>query len=277
VTGGGDVAARMNRTAVLAIAARDLRIVVRSRALVPLIVVPAVLLLTPPLTLVIANSVPDSLAAELAPLFTRLPADVSDRLPSEPAHGAVVLLLIYVFAPLYLLVPVMVASMTAADSVVGERQRGTLEGLLHGPTTDGELLLGKLLMPWTMAVLVAVLGAAAYGAVANLVLAQYGLPPSFPNRVWAVLVIWVSPGAAAFGVGMIVVLSTRVKTFHEASQVAGIVVLPIVGLVVAQAAGLVLFDVVVLVLLGCVLWLLTLLLLRVAARSFRRDRMLTRD
>jgi tellurite resistance protein TehA-like permease len=76
---------------------------------------------------------------------------------------------------------------------------------------------------------------------------------------------------------MIVVLSTRVKTFHEASQVAGIVVLPIVGLVVAQAAGLVLFDVVVLVLLGCVLWLLTLLLLRVAARSFRRDRMLTRD
>jgi ABC-2 type transport system permease protein len=268
----------MNRAVVLAIALRDLRVVARSRALViPLVVVPAVLLLTPPLTLVIANSVPESLAAELAPLFTRLPADLSARLPAEPAHAAVVLLLIYVFAPLYLLVPVMVASMTAADSVVGERQRRTLEGLLHGPTTDGELLLGKVLMPWIMAVVVAVMGAVAYGAVANLVLAQYGLPASFPNRVWVVLVVWVSPAAAAFGVGLIVVLSARVKTFHEASQVAGIVVLPIVGLVVAQAAGLVLFDVALLSLLGCLLWLLTLLLLRVAGRNFRRDRLLTRD
>lgn len=268
----------MNRAAMLAIAARDLRIVARSRALViPLVVVPAVLLLTPPLTLVIANSVPDSLAAELTPLFTRLPADVTGQLPTEPAHGAVVLLLIYVFAPLYLVVPVMVASMTAADSVVGERQRRTLEGLLHGPTTDGELLLGKVLMPWTLAVLVAVLGAVAYGAVANLVLAQYGLPASFPNIVWAVLVVWVSPAAAAFGVALIVALSARVKTFQEASQVAGIVVLPIVGLVVAQAAGLILFDVVFLGLLGCLLWLLTLLLLRVASRNFRRDRLLTRD
>jgi ABC-2 type transport system permease protein len=272
------VAARLNRAAVLAIAARDLRNVARGRAVfIPLLVVPALLLLTPPLTLVIANAAPDSLAAELAPLFTRLPTDLSDRLPSEPSHWAVELLLVYVFAPLFLVVPLLVASMTAADSVVGERQRRTLEGLLHTPTTDHELLLGKVLMPWTMAVLVTVLVAVAYGAVANMVLAQYGLPASFPNLVWVVLVTWVSPAAAAFGVGLVVVLSTRLTTFQEANQVAGFVVLPIVGLVVAQAAGVVLFDGALLGLLGGALWLLTLLLLRVAGHNFRRDRLLIRD
>jgi ABC-type Na+ efflux pump permease subunit len=268
----------MNRGAVLAIAGRDLRIVARNRGvLIPLLIVPTILLLAPPLTLVLTAAAPDALAAELAPLLTRLPAELSDGLPSEPARAAAVLLLVYVFAPLYLLVPMMVASVTAADSVVGERERHTLEGLLHSPTTDRELLIGKLLTPWCVAVVAAVLGALAYGAVANMVLAQHGLPASFPNVAWAVLAVWVSPAAAAFGAGLILVLSHRLKTFQEATQVAGIVVLPIVGLVVAQAAGVVLFDVLLLALVGCLLWLLTLLLLNVAGRSFTRDRLLTRD
>jgi ABC-type Na+ efflux pump permease subunit len=272
------VTARLNTTAVLAIAGRDLRIVARSRAvLIPTIAVPIVLLLTPPLALLAARTAPDSLATALFPLLTRLPVEMLDQLPTEPARQAVVLLLLYVFAPLYLLVPVLVASVTAADSVVGERERGTLEGLLDSPTTDRELLIGKLLAPWGMATVVSALGAVAYGAVANLVLSQYGLPRSFPNLEWAVLVVWVAPAAAAIGLGLIVAASNRVKTFHEASQIIGIIVLPIVALVVAQAAGVVLFDVGVLLLFGAALWLMAVLLLRVSARGFRRDRLLTRD
>lgn len=268
----------MNRAAVFAIATRDLRIVARSRAvLIPTVAVPIVLLLTPPLALLTARSAPDSLASALLPLLTRLPVEMFDQLPNEPARQAVVLLLVYVFAPLYLLVPVMVASVTAADSVVGERERGTLEGLLDSPTTDRELLIGKLLAPWGLATVVSALGAVAYGVVANLVLLQYGLPPSFPNLEWAVLVGWVAPAAAAIGLGIIVAASNRVRTFQEASQIIGIIVLPIVALVVGQAAGVVLFDVGVLALFGIALWLTALLLLRASARSFRRDRLLTRD
>ena len=132
-------------------------------------------------------------------------------------------------------------------------------------------------MPWGLATVVSALGAVAYGAVADLVLSQYGLPPSFPNIEWAVLVGWVAPAAAAIGLGLIVAAINRVKTFHEASQIIGIIVLPIVALVVAQAAGVVLFDAAVLALFGTVLWLVALLLLRASARSFRRDRLLTRD
>lgn len=270
--------ARLNRTAVLAIAGRDLRIVARSRAvLFPTIAVPLVLLLTPPLALVVARTAPESLASLLASLLARLPVAMLEQLPDEPARQAVVLLLVYVFAPLYLLVPVMVASVTAADSVVGERERETLEGLLDSPTTDTELLLGKVLAPWGLATVVSALGAVAYGLVANLVLAEYALPPSFPNAEWGVLVCWVAPGAAAIGLGLIVAASSRLKTFQEASQIIGIVVLPIVALVVAQVAGMVLFDVRMLLAFGAALWLAASLLLRAAARGFTRDRLLTRD
>lgn len=264
-----------DRAAVFAIAGRDLRIVRRSRAvLIPIVLVPAVLLLVPPLALLAAAGSPSTLAAELQPLLVRFTLEVGPA-QASPGQRAILLLLVYVFAPMFLLVPVMVASVTAADSVVGERERGTLEALLHSPTTDRDLFLGKLLAPWAVAAAVTLGSAVCYAVVANIVLGAYGLPPAFPNRVWAVLVLWVAPAAAGVGLGLIVLISARVKTFQEASQISGIVVVPVVGMVIAQAAGLFLFNVALLVGLGGVLWLLTLLLMRFAVDRFRRDRLIT--
>jgi ABC-2 type transport system permease protein len=82
---------------------------------------------------------------------------------------------------------------------------------------------------------------------------------------------------AGVSLGLIVVISSRVKTFQEASQISGIVVVPIVGMVVAQIAGLFLFDTALLIALGVILWLLTLLLMRFAVGRFRRDRLATGD
>jgi len=264
-----------NRGAVRAIAGRDLRLVRRSRAvLIPIVVVPAVLLLVPPLALLALAGTPDALAAELQPLLARVTPAMAPS-SSTPGQHAIVLLLVYVFAPLFLLVPIMVASVTAADSVVGERERGTLEGLLHSPTTDRELFLAKLATPFVVAVLVTLASAGCYAIIANTVLRAYGLPPMFPNVVWTVLIVWVAPAAAGVGLTLVVLISARVKTFQEASQISGIVVVPVVGLVIAQVTGLLLFDVALLVGLGCVLWLLTLLLMRFAVRRFRRDRLIT--
>jgi ABC-2 type transport system permease protein len=264
-----------NLRAVRAIAGRDLRLVRRSRAvLIPIVVVPVVLLLAPPIALLASAGNPEALAAELQPLLARVTSSMAPS-SSTPGQQAIVLLLVYVFAPLFLLVPITVVSVTAADSVVGERERGTLEGLLHSPTTDRELFLGKLAAPWIVATLVTLVGALCYAVVANVVLGAYGLPPVFPNLVWAVLIVWVAPAAAGVGLTLIVLISARVKTFQEASQIGGIVVVPVVGLVIAQVTGLLLFDVALLVGLGVLLWLLTLLLMRFAVRRFRRDRLIT--
>src|SRR5690625_910801 len=41
--------------------------------------------------------------------------------------------LVYLFAPFFLLIPVMVSSVVAASSFVGEKERKTLESLLYTP------------------------------------------------------------------------------------------------------------------------------------------------
>ena len=57
----------------------------------------------------------------------------------------VVLMLGYFLAPLFLIIPLMVAAIVGAESFVGEKERHTLEGLLYTPATDLELYAGKVL------------------------------------------------------------------------------------------------------------------------------------
>jgi hypothetical protein len=74
----------LNRSAVLAIAGRDLRVVLRSRAvLLPSVLVPVVLLLVPPLVLLTAVDAPSVLSDELQLLLARLPPDIPS-LPEDP-------------------------------------------------------------------------------------------------------------------------------------------------------------------------------------------------
>jgi hypothetical protein len=58
----------------------------------------------------------------------------------------------------------------------------------------------------------------------------------------------------------------RRATFQEASRISGVVVVPVISMVIAQVAGAMLISVALLVGLGCVLWLLTLLTMRMAGR-----------
>ncbi len=55
--------------------------------------------------------------------------------------------------------------------------------------------------------------------------------------MWLILVIWVSPAAAVLGFGTMILVSSKVTTYQEASQIGGIVVLPIVALIIGQVGG----------------------------------------
>jgi hypothetical protein len=89
-------------------------------------------------------------------------------------------------------------------------------------------------------------------------------------------VLWVGPAVALAGLGATVLVSARVRTFQEAYQIGGVVVVPVVALVIAQATGVMVLDARLLVALGALLWALDAALLALALRGFRRER-LARD
>ena len=269
----------MNWRAVGAIVRKDLAVVQQSRAIMlPLIIVPLIVLVVLPAVASFAPNLVDLPGAgDLALLLERMPAGLQAQMAGRSEEQSLLLmLLVYIFAPLYLIVPLMVANVIAADSFAGEKERKTLEALLYTPTSDRELMTGKLAAPWLAAVAVAVLGFVAYAVVVNVTNYRTMGGIFFPNAMWLLLALWVAPAIAAFGLAGGVLVSARVNTVQEAYQLGGVVVLPLVILMVSQAVGVIYFSLGLVLILGLVIWLIALALLWYGIRTLQRERLVTR-
>lgn len=275
----------MRWSAVMAVTRKDLATVLRNKGVrIPLIAAPTVILVVLPVLLVTGGDLlSQPMAGELAGeggarVF-------ADRFAPELAEGATGItgvgrwaaFVLQVFlAPLYLLIPLMVATVIAADSFAGERDRGTLEALLHTPTTDRELFTAKFLAAWIPAMVVSLGGFVVYSVVANVVAWPTIGRVFFPNLTWLVLAFFVTPAIAALGLGIMVIVSSRVQSLQAAHQFGSLVVLPIILLLIAQISGAVLLDTPAVATLGVVVWLATVVVLRLAADRFTRERLAER-
>jgi ABC-2 type transport system permease protein len=70
-------------------------------------------------------------------------------------------------APLFMVVPLMVSIVIAADSFAGEKECKTMEAPLYTPTTNQERFVAELLSGWLAAILVAFAGFVLYVVMAN--------------------------------------------------------------------------------------------------------------
>ena len=269
----------MNRTAIAALVRRDLTVVARSRAVsLPIVILPLIIFVfLPAILIAAASAIGEDVGEldELDELLVLMPELLRRDLAGlEPAAQVLVWALEYLFATFFLIVPLMTSAVIGADSFAGEKERGTLEALVHTPTTDRELYLGKLLAPWLAAMAVAIAGYLAYVVVVNLLGAGVvGRPIALTPR-WLLVVLWLTPAVAALGVGALVHVSARVRGFQEAYQLGGLVVLPLVLLLVGQLTGVLYFDLPVIAALGAIVWAIALGTIRLGYRSFRRESLL---
>ena len=115
----------------------------------------------------------------------------------------------YLLAPLFLIVPLMVSVVLAADAFAGEKERKTIEGLLHLPISDRDLFLAKLLGAFVPAVVVSWLGFLCFAIVTNTIAWPVMHRVFIPTRLWGVMILWVAPAVAALGLGIMVRVSAR--------------------------------------------------------------------
>jgi hypothetical protein len=73
-----------------------------------------------------------------------------------------------------------------------------------------------------------------------------------------------------------VFVSARAQGFQDAYQIGGMVVLPVILLMVGQISGVLYFNLAVVLLVGAVIWLVDLVLLWFASKSFRRGELMTK-
>ena len=271
----------MNWPAISAIVQKDLSVALRTRAVImPLVVVPLILLVGLPVAMGFVVSFADQMGTTIAQtngLDGTIPSGALEAAQelTRPRAG-LIFFLIYLIAPLYLILPIMVSSVVAADSFAGEKERKTFESLAYTPTSDRELLLAKLIGGWVPGVMVGIGGFIVYTIVADLVTWQVIGRLILPNPLWLLLAFWVGPGAAGLGLGVTVLVSARVNTFQEAYQIGSLIVMPVVILLIGQVSGAFFLNVQFVAILGLLLWLLNIGIFFAGARLFKRSEVMAR-
>lgn len=270
----------MNTRVILAIVRKDLKVAVQNKGvMLPIIILPLVLFVIVPWIMAYASSltVTTGASSDIGQLLERMPTSLLHELSGyTPAQQLIVFSLVYMLAPMFLIMPLTVSSVLAADSFAGEKERKTLEALLYTPTTDRELFTAKLLGAWTAAVVVAVLSFIIYAVMVNAAGWQSIGHIFFPNWMWIALVLWVTPAVAGLGLVVMVFASARAQGFQDAYQTGGLVVLPVIALMVGQISGVMYFSLGVVMIVGLVIWLIDAVLLWFASKSFRRGELMTK-
>ena len=273
MSGSSGSPAGFGRRCVLVLIRKEWRQALRdTSALVPVVLFPLLFSIILPGAAVglIAHSASSETRIHGLEPFLDLVASVSGD-GMGPQQLLVTAVVTYVFAPLILIIPVIVATAGATAAFVGERERGTLEGLLYGPITVRELFLAKTLASVIPAVLLTWVSFLGFSVVANAAAWPVMRGIVFPDVTWTLAVLVLVPLIAFLVISVIVGVSNRAKSVQSAQGIAVFFILPLVGMIVSQIAGALLFDWRVVALLGGVLAVLCVIAYLLVARAVEHD------
>ncbi|USK34921.1 ABC transporter permease subunit [Bacillus sp. F19] len=234
----------MNSAMMKAIIKKDLRDIFRSKNLfATLIIIPVIFSAIIPAALLgsalifdIEEMAGNDAQKLISSFLTHLK---QENLVFETAEQQFVYLFInYMLPSLFLLVPIITASVVAANSFAGEKERRTLESLLFSPVPIKTLFVSKILGSFIPSLLVSFLSFLLSGMIINILGFQLFGEMIFPSANWLALIFCLSPMVSLMTVLLNVFISSRVKTYQEAQNIGGLIILPAVGMMAGQSSGL---------------------------------------
>jgi len=230
----------------------------------------------PGLLLLLITHVHDvKLAKQLGDIVGALPKSLRSHVHGAkgPAQASYALA-VNLFAPLAIVVPLTVSSAVGANTIIGERERGSGEFLAHSPATEREIYTGKLLAALIPGYFTAFVGFGIYSLIVNLTVGPRVGGWFFPTANWWLLMAWVLPPFIALALCLILAISARVSSAAAAQQASALVTLPLIVVAYSVASGTIGDSTTLGLAVGAVAWLLALVALFRSSRALSRERLL---
>jgi ABC-2 type transport system permease protein len=200
-----------------------------------------------------------------------------DRVGTSPEARAQYATAVYLFAPLAVVVPLTISTAIGANTIVGERERGTGEFLAHSPATEREIYIGKLIGAIVPGYLATLVGFGVYALIVNVMVGPKVGGWFFPTGDWWLLMLWVVPPFIALALSAVLRISARVRSATAAQQASGLVTLPLIQVAYGQSSGALLGRSIAGWIVGGIAWALAALGLARGARAVTRERLLGVD
>ena len=226
------------------IAQKDLRQFWRDKqAAVPLIIVPLLIGGALPAIMLLLLKTP-SVQQQIGGVMSLV-----DRLPGYSGLGnlsaaeiAARIFAGYLLPSLILLIPIMLSTMSATASFVGEKERKTLEGLLQTPLSIKELVAAKVMASLGPSVLITWASCAVLFTVFSTVGASLLGRLGWLSWTWVIVTFLMVPLIALLGVEVSVAVSGRSETVRAAQNMTSFLILPVLALLLSQVFGIMMLS-----------------------------------
>lgn len=177
------------------------------------------------------------------------------------------LLLNRIMPVFFMIIPIMAASVMAASSFVGEKEKRTLETLLYCPLSLKEIVHAKIFASFALSMIVSFVSFFIMVLVTQAELLWTTGTFILPDLIWAITMLLLSPALTLIAITLIVKGSAKAQTMEESQQRSVFLVLPIILLIVGQFTGLFLVDLWLLLGMGAFLAVIALFYVRTAVNK----------
>ena len=180
------------------------------------------------------------------------------------------------FSILFLLLPVILPSVIASYSIIGEKTSRTLEPVLATPVSTRELLLAKCLIAVVPSIVITWLVAGLFAVGLSFVAVSGRVVEAVISPGWVLVLLLCAPMLCLITVAATVAISARVSDPRTAQQISVVLIIPIMGLFFGQLTGLLILSPILAVIGAIMLTLLAAAALLIASALFQREAILTR-
>ncbi|WP_097025724.1 ABC transporter permease subunit [Clostridium peptidivorans] len=254
---------------------KDLKEITSSKQIfLPMLIVPLVFVIIVPAIMLISIYFSSKGIGQINGLDS-----IIEKLPIEYSNFSIPELVLktgvnYFFPSLFLIIPIMSSNIIGASSFVGEKEHKTMETLLYTPISIEKIFISKVIGVFILSFITTLISFIIFGIIINIGGVIYLSEIIFPNVKWIILIIYVAPALTILGLSFTVLVSAKSKTFQEAQQQSGLIVLPIILLVVGQVTGLFLLNNTLLILIGTIIFVIDYILIKVISKRFIPEKLI---
>lgn len=176
----------------------------------------------------------------------------------------------YFYITLAYILPINLASY----SIIGEKIEQSLEPLLATPTTDSELLFGKIIASFLPCISVLYISFTIFMILSDAIIYNNIGYLFFPN--WSMVIILLAMLFSSFlSIQMNVIISSRINDVRTANQLATLLFIPFISVYFLLIANVVSLNIINLLVIFTVLLIVDIILFYINKIIFQRDKILT--
>lgn len=256
----------------ISIIKKDLRSITSNKRLFPvLLIVPFVFSVVLPTIFILAIHFAPEDMSNFQMMLDLLPAG---QQTDSISRTIIALLLNSIMPVFFIIIPIMTASVMAASSFIGEKEKRTLETLLYCPLSLKQIFRSKVYASFILSMLVSFTSFFTMLVVVEIEILLTTGSLLLPDISWLVTMLIVSPAISLIAITLIVSGSAKAQTMEESQQRAVFLILPLLLLIVGQFTGIILINAWILLGIGAILTLLALFLMKNAIRKFNYEKFL---